>query len=110
MGRLVDEDDVIDIINFECGKWTGLSKTIEKEIKALPPAQPSNGACWGCQCEKVEKLQSERPKGEWILSGENTYTCSVCGKTIITNKDYIKEHKWCFGCGTKMGKRKGADG
>lgn len=42
MGRLIDEDIVIDIINFECGKWTGLSKTIEKKIKALPPAQPTN--------------------------------------------------------------------
>ena len=41
MGRLIDEDIVIDIINFECGKWTGLSKTIEKEIKALPSAQPT---------------------------------------------------------------------
>lgn len=71
------------------------SKTHEllpiSSIDALPSAQP------------------ERPNGEWILSGENTYTCSVCGKTIITNKDYIKEHKWCFGCGTKMDKRKGAD-
>ena len=31
MGRLIDEDIVIDIINFECGKWTGIAKTIEKE-------------------------------------------------------------------------------
>jgi len=43
MGRLIDEDIVIDIINFECGKWTGLSKTIEKEIKALPSSQQE----WG---------------------------------------------------------------
>ena len=44
MGRLIDEDIVIDIINFECGKWTGLSKTIEKEIKALPPSQPEQSS------------------------------------------------------------------
>lgn len=32
-------------------------------IDELPSAQPSNGACWGCQCEKMEKLQPESCDG-----------------------------------------------
>lgn len=55
MGRLLDEDDVIDIINFECGKWIGLSKTIEKEIKALPPAQPEIIRCKDCKFNASSK-------------------------------------------------------
>ena len=40
--------------------------------------------------------------GEWIKIECHTYRCSQCGKTIITNSDYIKEHKFCFGCGAKL--------
>lgn len=108
MGRLVDEDDVIDIVNFECGKWTGLSKTIEKGIKALPSAQPGNGACWGCQCEKVEKLQSERGKGEWIqkrLDYNNDvwirWECSRCGYLRKKGWKYILEAKNQKHCSAK---------
>lgn len=40
MGRTIKEDDVIEIVKFECGDWVGLAKTIENKINALPSAQP----------------------------------------------------------------------
>ena len=39
MGRLIDEDDVIEIVKFECGDWVGLAKTIENKINALSSEQ-----------------------------------------------------------------------
>ena len=55
------------------------------ELMQLPPAQP------------------ERKTGRWITKLENhTYECSECGNGIITNKDYLKKHKFCFCCGAKM--------
>lgn len=38
--RLINEDSVIDIVTYECGKWAGLAKEITKQIKTLPSAQP----------------------------------------------------------------------
>ena len=50
--------------------------------------------------EECDVVKPERRLGRWIVDLENhTYRCSQCGKTIITNNDYIKEHKFCFGCG-----------
>ena len=86
MGRLVDEDDVIDIINFECGKWTGLSKTIEKEIKALPSTQP------------------EREKGKWIVN-ETLINCSVCKHSAWSRHafdDIVRGFNFCPNCGKPM--------
>lgn len=40
MERSVDEDAVIKIVAYECGEFAGLAKEIEKQIKALPSAQP----------------------------------------------------------------------
>ena len=91
MGRLLDEDNVIDIINFECGKWTGLSKTIEKEIKALPSAQP------------------EREKGKWIVCGDK-HVCSECDEFALcdaydvleTGEYQEKLSDFCPNCGADM--------
>lgn len=57
-----------------------------------------------CACNDYSPFSElERPNGEWITVLENhTYQCSQCGKRIITNRDYIKEHKFCFGCGAKL--------
>ena len=40
MDDLISRQDAIDVIRFECGEWTGLAKTIENKISALPSAQP----------------------------------------------------------------------
>lgn len=39
MCRTINEDDVIEIVKFECGDWVGLAKTIENKINALPSVQ-----------------------------------------------------------------------
>jgi hypothetical protein len=49
MSNLIDRQAAIDIVEFECGEWSGLAKTIAEEIKQLPPAQPTpdqNGDLW----------------------------------------------------------------
>jgi len=37
---LISRQAAIDIVVFECGKWTGLAKEISKQLKQLPSAQP----------------------------------------------------------------------
>ena len=39
----------IDIVMFECGKWTGLAKEISKQLKQLPSAQPEIIHCRDCR-------------------------------------------------------------
>jgi hypothetical protein len=52
---------------------------------------------------QVPSAQPERKTGRWITKLENhTYECSECGNGIITNKEYLKKHKFCFCCGAKM--------
>lgn len=51
-----------------------------------------------------EFAQPERETGRWVTKLENTYECSECGNGIITNKEYLKKHKFCFCCGAKMRK------
>lgn len=60
-------------------------KAVLYELQSMPSAQP------------------ERKPGRWITKLENnTYECSECGNRIITNKDYLKKHKFCFCCGAKL--------
>lgn len=49
MGRPVDEDMAIKIVAYECGEFAGLAKEIEKQIKALPSAQPEIIRCKDCK-------------------------------------------------------------
>lgn len=47
--RLIDIQTAADVVNFECGEWRGLAKTIIDKFEALPPAQPE------CEDEKALK-------------------------------------------------------
>jgi hypothetical protein len=38
-GDLISRQAVIDIVEFECGEWVGLAKTIVKTIEQLPSAE-----------------------------------------------------------------------
>ena len=90
MGRSVDEDAAIKIVAYECGEFAGLAKEIEKQIKALPSAQP------------------ERNPGAWILGEWDGYAdgypvaetliCSECGYEIAA----INESRFCPNCGSEM--------
>lgn len=49
MDKLISEHAAIDIVEFECGEWSGLAKTIVKAIKQLPPAQSDIIRCNACK-------------------------------------------------------------
>ena len=48
VGDNISRQQAIDIVVFECGKWTGLAKEISKQLKQLPPAQPEIKECPMC--------------------------------------------------------------
>ena len=92
MRRSVDERSVIKIVTYECGEWVGLAKEIEKQMKALPSAEP------------------ERESGEWIIAdtqneedvqnGNYRYICSCCGYSDIHAK--AVRVPYCWHCGANM--------
>ena len=43
MDKLISEQAAIDIVEFECGEWSGLARTIVEAIEQLPPVQPDLG-------------------------------------------------------------------
>lgn len=49
MGRLLDEDDVIDAVSRGCQEFRGIFARCEKNLNELPPAQPES--CDGCKWE-----------------------------------------------------------
>ena len=81
MDDLISRQAAIDIVVFECGKWTGFAKEISKQLKQLPSAQP------------------ERAEGEWIVHlykvGVSRYECDACHARC----DII--YPYCPYCGEK---------
>jgi hypothetical protein len=49
VGDMISRQKAIDIVVFECGRWTGLAKEISKQIKQLPSAQPEIIRCKDCK-------------------------------------------------------------
>ena len=86
MDDLISRQAAIDIVTFECGKWTGLAKEISKQIKQLPSAQPER-------------------TGYWIeFPSHNAYKCSECGRIIETadgKNNVYKHYPYCH-CGARM--------
>lgn len=89
MRDLIDRQAAIDVIDFECGEWRGLAKTIVKGIEQLPSAQP------------------EQKTGKWILYGRGMAGCSKCGMIYNDVYDDDRYFNFCPNCGTKM---EGQDG
>lgn len=60
--------------------------------------------CEDCARQLRDLLDTKyiRPRGRWIAGPGNTYTCSKCGFSMITNQDYIKRHYFCLNCGCQM--------
>ena len=84
MGRPVDENSVIKIVEYECGEFVGLAKEIGKQIKALP------------------SVRLERKKGKWIKEDiTHEIVCSVCNG--IRRDDRISHTNFCNCCGSYMG-------
>ena len=57
MTDLISRQDAIDIVEFECGEWIGLARTIIKRLDALPSAEPHWIPC-------SERLPEVR---QWVL-------------------------------------------
>jgi len=115
MSDLIDRQAAIDICraphmrNADCSDF-------EMAIMMLPPAQPSAGDCWGCNCPKMERLAQPAPsqvaadiarivengqdmrviaqpgriKGHWIIRetsfGDTEARCSHCGFTTLVDE------------------------
>ena len=78
MNDLISRQAAIDIVVFECGKWTGLAKEISKQLKQLPPAQP------------------ERRKGRWRKG-----VCE-CGYDWAKDAPISSVPNFCPNCGADM--------
>ena len=90
MDKLISEQAAIDIVEFECGEWRGLARTIVKAIEQLPPAQP------------------ERKKGKWIdavipndKGGLPVQVCDQCN-TFFPLAYTGGGHRFCPNCGADM--------
>lgn len=69
MGRPIDIQAAAEVVDFECGEWRGLAKTIIDKLGALPPAQP------GCE-DAVPRTSVEY----------------ICQKNTVSTNPY--EHKY----------------
>lgn len=75
------------------------AEDVYKVLEDMPDVRMTTGACWGCQCEKMEKLRPERERGKWIPISDgyvDIYECNQCGDT----EDY--ERNFCPNCGEDM--------
>ena len=94
MRDLISRQAAIDVIDFECGEWRGLAKTIVKEIDHLPSVQPEQkigrwipkfdgkfkgGAYW-FYCSECERVAPDVRNGGWSF-------CPQCGADMRGNKD-----------------------
>lgn len=103
MSDYISRQAAIDIVEFECGEWSGLARTIVKAIEQLPPSQP------------------ERKKGEWIpvdsysaFGGDDAtwmahgnpvafYYCSECKEQAYAGEDGESLlTDYCPNCGADM--------
>ena len=103
MSDLISRQDAVNIINGYAEQFNGyigtpndsevyayargLLLSIERNISALPSAQP------------------ERKKGKWILvNGHTSINCSVCHKCnwSLSFEDAVRQFNYCPNCGADM--------
>ena len=92
----ISRQAAIDIVEFECGEWSGLAKTIAEEIKQLPSAQPER-TCVNCG--------RTANNGGWYADGgtrcpiEEHYAlpkdgyCHLWEKRNVTDDDYTERRE-----------------
>ena len=52
---LISRQAVIGIVEFECGEWKGLARTIVKEIDQLPSAEKTAEWEWCHDCKEYDQ-------------------------------------------------------
>ena len=87
----ISKQAAVDVVDFECGEWRGLAKTIIKKLEALPAAQPER-TCVNCG--------RTANNGGWYADGrtrcpiEEHYAlpkdgyCHLWEKRNVTDDDY----------------------
>lgn len=72
MDDLISRRAAIDIVVFECGKWTGLAKEISKQLKKLPSTQPEITHCAECIHWKHSKARKNYcDVFDWVNKAED---------------------------------------
>jgi predicted RNA-binding Zn-ribbon protein involved in translation (DUF1610 family) len=85
----IRKQEAIDIVAFECGKWTGLAKEISKQLKQLPTADVAPVV-----------------HGKWRKAGTKwrIFRCNKCGNLL--DFDGVNggrgDANFCPNCGAKM--------
>lgn len=82
--RLIDADAAINIVEFECGEWRGLARTITKAFKQLPYTQPKTG--------KWIKLTADK----YVSCSSYVFKCDQCGENFVGHWNF------CPNCGARM--------
>ncbi len=80
MRDLISRQAAIDIVEFECGEWSGLARTIVKALEQLPSAQPKR---------ETTTLKIGRTRNSVTM----WYECAECGEPVD------QEDAFCRRCG-----------
>jgi hypothetical protein len=124
---IISRQAVINIVEFECGEWSGLAKTIVKAIEQLSSVRldyDANEWCHDCKeynhekhcCPRYNKIIKKTIEeikelyigtAEWVLLDEcsnSGYYCSYCRKKLVKEgwSDTVKKIKYCPNCGRRM--------
>ena len=46
--------------------WCDGCETVLRTLPDLPPAQPTEASCWGCNCQKMERLKERKTFSEMV--------------------------------------------
>lgn len=90
MGRLLDEDDVIDAVSRGCQEFRGIFARCEKNLNELPPAQ--------------QEPKSPLYYGDGYSEGKMVYDsaeCPNCGY-IYDEGDHVWGEPYCPHCGQAL--------
>ena len=90
-GDLISRKVVIDIVEFECGEWKGLAKTIVKAIEQLSSVTPQ---------QKMGKWIFHKPFDNGRKNCNECIECNQC-HTWFGYDCYVKT-PYCPNCGAKM--------